>query len=83
MVAALNGVVSATTLAYVVSAMNLVPAMIRAGLEIKELAEQVIAVVKKDGGPTDEDLQALADRRAAIRAQLEAAGQTEPDVPVL
>lgn len=80
--ATLGGLASAATVGYVVQALQLAPALIRAGLELKELAEQVVTVVKKDGGPTDEDLQKLADQRALIRKKLEDAGR-DPDVPTL
>ena len=65
----------ATAVTYVMSAMQLVPAIISAGLSLKDLAEDVITVIKRDNGPTDEDLARLADRRTAIRLKLEEQGK--------
>jgi len=74
-------IVPAAALTYLTSALALAPAIIRLGLELKPLAEQIYNTINKDGGPSDDDLAALAAKRAEIRKKLEDLGHT--DIPIL
>lgn len=72
--------VAATTLQYVTLALNLAPAIIQAGMRLEALAEQVITVVRSEGGPSQADFDALTARRKDILSQLEAQATPSADV---